>query len=78
MFLFWLMWILFIVLSLLVTALVLMQEPKMSGLGGGLGGGGNEDFGRPRGTAGGLHRLTIYLGVTWGFVALLLAVLPRV
>jgi preprotein translocase subunit SecG len=76
--LFWIVFVVFILLCFLVPLIVLMQEPKMSGLGGGLGGGGGDDFGGPRGTAGGLHKLTIYLGVAWGVSALLLAILPRV
>ena len=77
MFLFWIIFILFVVASLLLTTIILMQEPKQGGLGEGLGGGGGMDFTNIRGTAGGLHRLTIYLGVVWGVLALLLAIVPR-
>jgi protein translocase SecG subunit len=73
---FWLIMTLFIILSLLLTAIILLQEPKQSGLGEGLGGGG-QDFGSRGGTAGGLHRLTIYIGMIWGLLALALQVVPR-
>lgn len=73
---FWLILTLFIILSVLLTGLVLLQEPKQAGLGEGLGGGG-ADFSTAGGTAGGLHRMTIYLGVIWGLLALALQVVPR-
>ena len=77
-FLFWLVFVLFILLSGLLTAIILMQEPKQGGLGEGLGGGGGgQEFGGARGTAGGLHRLTVWGGIIWGLLALALAVLPR-
>ena len=72
---FWIVLTLFILLSVVLTAIVLLQEPKQPGLGEGLGGGG--DFSTSGGTAGGLHRMTIYLGVIWGLLALLLQVIPR-
>ena len=76
---FWIVLVLFVLASLLLTTVVLLQEPKQAGLGDGLtgGGGGGQDFGTAGGTAGGLHRLTIYLGVAWGALALLLQVIPR-
>lgn len=76
---FWLFLILFVIASVLLTAVVLLQEPKQAGLGDGLtgGGGGGQDFGSGGGTAGGLHRLTIYLGVAWGALALMLQIVPR-
>jgi preprotein translocase subunit SecG len=77
-FLFWPLLIVFILLCGLLTAIILMQEPKQSGLGGGLDGGGGADFSTMGGTAGGLHRLTIILGVIWGLLALALNVVPRV
>ena len=75
-FLFWPILIVFVILCALLTLMVLMQEPKQSGLGDALGGGG--DFSTMGGTAGGLHRLTIILGVLWGLLALALNVIPRV
>jgi protein translocase SecG subunit len=75
--LFWFVLALFVIISLLQTAVILMQEPKQSGLGEGLGGGGGFEFGTRGGVAGGLQRLTIYMGVTWGVLALLLQVVPR-
>lgn len=77
-FLFWPIYILFLLVSLALIAVVLLQEPKQGGLGEGLGGGGGQDFSNVRGTAGGLHRLTIWLGVIWGLSALALAIVPRV
>ncbi|TVR93863.1 MAG: preprotein translocase subunit SecG [Trueperaceae bacterium] len=70
--------VLFILLSALLVFVILLQEPKQSGLGEGLGGaGGGFDFGSRGGVAGGLQRLTIYMGVTWGVLALLLQIIPR-
>ena len=76
--LFWLVLIPFVVVSILLTLVVLLQEPKQAGLGMGLGGGGGgPDFGTRGGTAGGLQRVTIYLGVSWGVLALLLQAVQR-
>jgi preprotein translocase subunit SecG len=74
---FWIVLTLFVIISALLTVVILMQEPKQSGLGEGLGGGGGFDFGSRGGVAGGLQRLTIYMGVTWGVLALLLQAIPR-
>ena len=75
---FWIVLILFVIVCALLTAVVLFQEPKQSGLGDGLtGGGGGSDFSSGGGTAGGMQRVTIYLGVSWGVLALLLQVIPR-
>lgn len=77
-FLFWPLLIIFLLLSLLLTAVILAQEPKQSGLGDALGGGGADFSTATGGTAGGLHRTTIALGIIWGLLALALAVVPRV
>ena len=75
---FWLVLIPFVLASVLLTLVILLQEPKQAGLGDGLtGGGGGMDFGTRGGTAGGLQRVTIYLGVVWGALALLLQIVPR-
>ena len=75
---FWLVFIVWAILSVVVTAIILMQEPKQAGLGDALtGGGGGGDFNTAGGTAGGLHRLTIYLGTVWGALSLVLGILPR-
>lgn len=74
--LFWVIFVLFVLLSLLLPYLILLQEPKQGGLGDAFGGSG-QDFIGVRGTAGGLHRLTIYVGTAWGLLALALAVVPR-
>ncbi len=76
-FLFWLVFTLFVLVSIAVTAIILLQEPKQAGGLGGLDGGGGQDFGSVRGTTGGLHRMTISLGIVWGLLALALAVIPR-
>ena len=74
---FWIVFIVFVIVSGLLTGAILMQEPKQSGLGSGLDGGGGADFASSAGTAGGLHRITIYLAVGWGLLALLLQLVPR-
>ena len=77
---FWIVLIVFVIVSLTLTAIVLMQEPKQSGLGDALtggGGGGGGDFGSAGGTAGGLHRLTSYIACTWASLAILLQVVSR-
>lgn len=74
---FWIVLVVFVIVSALLTVVVLMQEPKQSGLGDALGGGGGADFGSLGGTAGGLHRLTIYLASIWAALAILMQVIPR-
>ncbi|MDZ7800611.1 MAG: preprotein translocase subunit SecG [Trueperaceae bacterium] len=76
---FWIALILFVLASVLLTTVVLLQEPKQSGLGGGLTGdtGGGGDFGTSGGTAGGLQRLTIGIAVAWGLLALMLQLISR-
>lgn len=75
---FWIVLVIFVIVSLLLTGVILMQEPKQSGLGDALGGGGGGgDFGTAGGTAGGLHRTTIYLASVWGALAILMQVVPR-
>lgn len=74
---FWFAFVIFIILSGLLTAVILAQEPKQSGLGSGLDGGGGADFSSLGGTASGLHKTTIYLAVAWGVLALLLGLIPR-
>lgn len=74
---FWITFILFVVVSALLTTIILMQEPKQSGLGAGLDGGGGADFSTMGGTAGGLHRTTIYMSIIWGVLALLLGMVAR-
>jgi protein translocase SecG subunit len=74
---FWLVFIVWAILSVAITAIILLQEPKQAGLGDALTGGGGGDFSSSGGTAGGLHRLTIYLGVAWGSLSLILGIIPR-
>lgn len=76
--LFWLVFLLFLLVSLGLTWIILLQEPKQGGLGEGLSGGAGQDFTSTRGgMSGGLQRLTIWGGVIWGLLALALAVIPR-
>jgi preprotein translocase subunit SecG len=75
-FLFWIVFIVFVLTSVFLTSIILMQEPKQGGLGG-LGGDSGMDFANIRGTAGGLHRLTIFVGIFWGLLAIALAIIPR-
>lgn len=75
---FWLVFFIFVLISFAIVGIVLMQESKQGGLGEGLSGGSAQDFTQTRGgAAGGLQRLTIYLGVAWGLLALALAIIPR-
>lgn len=74
---FWLVFLLFVLTSLALVGVVITQEPKQGGLGEGLGGGGQDFTASTGGTAGGLQRLTIYLGAIWGILALALAIIPR-
>jgi protein translocase SecG subunit len=74
--LFWITFIVFVIVSALLVGSVLLQEPKQSGLGGGLDGGGG-DFSTLGGVSGGLQRATIILGVIWGLLAIALNVIPR-
>ncbi len=76
-FLFWIVFIVFVLTSVFLTSIILMQEPKQGGLGGLGGGDSGMDFTNIRGTAGGLHRLTIVVGIVWGLLAIALAIIPR-
>lgn len=76
-FVFWLILILFVAVSIALPAIILLQEPKQSGGLGGLDGSGGADFSNVRGVAGGLHNLTVWMAVIWGLLALALAVVPR-
>jgi protein translocase SecG subunit len=73
--LFWITFIVFVIVSALLVGSVLLQEPKQSGLGGGLDGG--SDFSTLGGVSGGLQRATIILGIIWGLLAIALNVIPR-
>jgi protein translocase SecG subunit len=67
--------LLFIVVSVLLVASILLQEPKQSGLGDLSGGGG--DFSTMGGLSGGLQRITVALGIVWGLLAIALNLIPR-
>jgi protein translocase SecG subunit len=66
---------LFIIVSGLLVASVLLQEAKQSGLGD-IGGGGG-DFSTLGGVSGGLQRITVALGIIWGLLAIGLNIIPR-
>jgi protein translocase SecG subunit len=72
--LFWIVFLVFVVVSLLLVGSVLLQEPKQSGLGGIDGG---SDFSTMGGVSGGLQRVTIALAVVWGLLAIALNIIPR-
>ncbi|MEZ4629651.1 MAG: preprotein translocase subunit SecG [Deinococcales bacterium] len=74
---FWLALILFLIISLLLAGVILLQEPKQAGLGDAFGGGGGGDYLNVGGVTSGLHNVTVWLGIIWGLLALLIAVLPR-
>lgn len=75
--LFWLILSLFLVFSLALAGIILMQEPRQSGLGDAFGGGGGMDFSNLGGVTSGLNKLTIWLGIIWGLLALALAIISR-
>ena len=75
--LFWLVLSLFLLFSLALAGIILLQEPKQSGLGDAFGGGGGMDFSNLGGVSSGLNRLTIWIGIIWGLLALALAIIPR-
>jgi preprotein translocase subunit SecG len=62
----------FVILSILLTAIVLMQEGKGGGLGSAFGGAGGEAFGHG---AGGVNKFTAGLATAWMLVAILIVVL---
>ena len=54
------LWVLFILVSILVSAVILLQDPKGGGLGEAFGGVGQQAFGVDNK---GIHRFTAYLAV---------------
>lgn len=77
---FWLVFIPFLLISIGLVGLILSQEPKQSGLGDALGGGGASmptDFSSIRTSAGSMHKLTVYLAIAWGVFAILLQIVSR-
>ena len=65
--------ILLAVISVGLVAAVLLQSARSAGLGGAIGGGAEQIFGKRRGVDTFLSRLTIALGVAFFLVALLIA-----
>jgi len=76
---FWLVFIPFLLISVGLVGLILSQEPKQSGLGDALGGGAPmpTDFSSIRTSASSMHKLTVYLAVAWGVLAILLQITSR-
>jgi len=70
---------LIVLIYLLVAAalvwVVLLQEPKQGG--GDLLGGGATDLFAARGVTGGLYRVTIWLGVAFAFLSIVISKLTR-
>ena len=76
--LFWIVLPLFLLFSIVLAGVILIQEAKQGGLGDALGGGGGGmEFGSAGGVSSGLNRLTVWIGVIWGLLALALAIIPR-
>ena len=64
------LWVVFVITSLLLIAIVLLQEGKGGGLGSAFGGAGGEAFGHG---AGGINRFTSYLAGAFMLTALVIA-----
>ncbi len=67
-----LLWVVFVIVSLLLIAIVLMQEGKGGGLGSAFGGAGGDAFGHG---AGSINKFTSWLAGTFMVTALILAML---
>ena len=65
---------LFVAVALLLTFVILLQEPKGGGLASAFGGAGAESFGVK---TGGVNRFTAYMSVTFMVLAILYAALPQ-
>ncbi len=72
-----LMTILLVVVALALVGAVLAQSPRGAGLGGAIGGGAEQIFGKRRGVDAFLSRLTIILGIAFFLIALLIAYLAH-
>ena len=64
------LWVIFFLVSLLLIAIVLLQEGKGGGLGSAFGGAGGEAFGHG---VGGINKVTSWLAGIFGVLALVLA-----
>jgi len=67
-----LLWVLFVAVSLLLIAIILMQEGKGGGLGRAFGGAGGDAFGHG---AGGINQFTSWLAGIFMIAALVLAMM---
>jgi preprotein translocase subunit SecG len=67
--------LLYLGVSAALVWIVLLQEPKQTG--GDLLGGGATDLFAARGMTGGLYRMTIWLGVAFAVLAIILTKLNR-
>lgn len=76
---FWLVFIPFLIVSVALVGLILSQEPKQSGLGDALGGGGAmpTDFSSLQTSASSMHKVTVYFAIAWGVLAILLQIVSR-
>ncbi len=62
--------LIYVAIAIGLVWVVILQEPKTGG--GDLFGGGATDLFAARGLTGGLYRITIYLGLAFMFLALLI------
>ena len=62
--------LIYVAIAIGLVRVVILQEPKTGG--GDLFGGGATDLFAARGLTGGLYRITIYLGLAFMFLALLI------
>jgi len=62
--------VVYVLVAVALIWVVILQEPKTGG--GDLFGGGATDLFAARGLTGGLYRLTVYLGLAFFFLALLI------
>lgn len=64
----------YLIVAAVMVWIVLVQEPKTTG--GDLMGGGTDLF-AARGVTGGMYRLTVWLGIIFAALALLIGMVPR-
>ncbi len=65
----------YLIVAAVMVWIVLVQEPKTTG--GDLMGGGTTDLFAARGVTGGMYRLTVWLGIIFAALALLIGMVPR-
>jgi len=67
--------VIFLVISVGIIASVLLQSGKSAGLSGAISGGAETFFGKKKGIDDILSKITVYLGVTFVIVSIVLTVL---